>query len=214
MKARAYSTTGKARAADFELPEAVFDGTVNEGVLHQVIKAYQANQRQGTHSTKTRHTVRGGGRKPWRQKGTGRARQGSIRAAQWRGGSIVFGPQPRSYRVRVPKQVRRLAIRSALNARAGEGALIVVEPFALEEPSTRNLVALFEALELGAGNVLILTDGPKNDVYLSARNLPGVEVRPWVDASAYDVLWSDVVIVEESAFGGAGADGSDDEEES
>lgn len=214
MKAKAYSTTGKARAADFELPDSVFDGTVNESVLHQVIKAYRANRRQGTHSTKTRNTVRGGGRKPWRQKGTGRARAGSVRSAIWRGGSIVFGPQPRSYRVRVPKQVRRLAIRSALNARAEGGELIVVEPFALEAPSTRALVALFEALELDAGNVLILTDGGKNDVYLSARNLPGVEVRPWGEASAYDILWSDVVIVEESAFSGDDAEAAEDEEAS
>jgi len=211
MKAKAYSTTGKARAADFELPDAVFDGTVNESVLHEVITAYRANQRQGTHATKTRHTVRGGGRKPWRQKGTGRARAGSIRSALWRGGSIVFGPQPRSYRVRVPKQVRRLAIRSALNARAAEGALIVVEPFTLESPSTKTLVGFFEALELQVGNVLILTDGVKKDLYLSARNIQGVEVRPWGEASAYDILWSDVTIVEESAF--SGDDGNDDAEE-
>ncbi len=202
MKAKAYSTTGKARAADFELPDALFDGTVHESVLHQVVTAHQANRRQGTHATKTRHTVRGGGRKPWRQKGTGRARSGSIRSALWRGGSVVFGPQPRSYRVRVPKQVRRLAIRSALNARASEGALIVVEPFALDTPSTKTLIGLFEALELQAGNILILTDGVKSDVYLSSRNIQGVEVRPWGEASAYDILWSDVLIVEESAFSG------------
>ncbi len=211
MKAKAYSTTGKARAADFELPDAVFDGTVNKSVLHEVITAYRANQRQGTHATKTRHTVHGGGRKPWRQKGTGRARAGSIRSALWRGGSVVFGPQPRSYRVRVPKQVRRLAIRSALNARAAEGALIVVEPFTLESPSTKTLVGFFEALELQVGNVLILTDGVKKDLYLSARNIQGVEVRPWGEASAYDILWSDVTIVEESAF--SGDDGNDDAEE-
>jgi len=214
MKAKAYSTTGKARAADFELPDALFDGTVNESVLHQVIKAYQANQRQGTHSTKTRNTVSGGGRKPWRQKGTGRARAGSTRSPLWRGGSVVFGPLPRSYRVRVPKQVRRLAIRSALNARATEGGLIVVEPFQMEKPSTKALVALFEALGLEPGNVLILTDGLKSEVYLSGRNLPGVEVKPWGEASAYDVLWSDVVIVEESAFSGAEAGAADEEEES
>ena len=214
MKAKAYTTTGKARAADFELPETVFDGTVHEGVLHQVITAYQANRRQGTHSTKTRYTVRGGGRKPFRQKGTGRARQGSIRAAQMRGGSIVFGPQPRSYRTHVPKQMRRLAIRSALNARASEGALLVVEPFTLDEPRTRSLVDLFAALELEAGNVLILTDGMKKEVYLSARNLPGVEVRPWGDASAFDVLWSDVVIVEETAFTRGASAVSGEEEES
>jgi large subunit ribosomal protein L4 len=214
MKAKAYSATGKARAADFELPAGLFDGTVNENVLHQVVTAYQANQRQGTHSTRTRNTVRGGGRKPWRQKGTGRARAGTIRSPLWRGGSVVFGPQPRSYRARVPKQMRRLAIRSALNARAEEGGLIVVEPFQLEKPSTKALVTLFEALELDAGNVLILTDGLKNDVHLSGRNLPAVEVKPWGEASAYDILWSDVVIVEESAFSGADPESAEEEEAS
>jgi large subunit ribosomal protein L4 len=211
MKAKAYTTTGKARAADFELPGGLFDGTIHEGVLHQVITAYRANQRQGTHSTKTRNTVRGGGRKPWRQKGTGRSRQGSIRSAQWRGGSIVFGPQPRSYRTRVPKQMRRLAIQSALNARALDGALLVVEPLDFEEPRTRSLVELFEALEIETGNVLVLTDGLKTKVHLSARNIPGVQVRPWGEASAYDVLWSDVVIVEESALSGSEPAGSEGE---
>lgn len=205
MKAKAYSTTGKARAADVELPGGLFDGTINEGVLHQVITAYRANRRQGTHSTKTRNEVRGGGRKPWRQKGTGRARQGSIRAAQWRGGSIVFGPQPRSYRTHVPKQMRRLAIQSALNARASDGALLVIEPLEFDEPRTRRLIELLEALEIQTGNVLILTDGVKTAVYLSARNVPGVQVCPWGEASAYDVLWSDVLIVEESALSGSEA---------
>jgi large subunit ribosomal protein L4 len=214
MKAKAYTTTGKARSAAFELPEAVFDGTVNEAVLHQVVTAHQANQRQGTHSTKTRNTIRGGGAKPWRQKGTGRARAGTRRSPLWRGGAVVFGPLPRSYSPKVPRQMRRLAIRSALNARANEGDLVVVEPFALEEPRTKALIELFEALEVAPGNVLILTDGMKREVYLSARNLPGVEVRAWGQASAYDVLWSDLLIVEESALtGGDRGDASAGSEE-
>ncbi len=202
MKAKAYSAAGKARSKEFELPGDPFDGTVNEAVLHQVVTAIQANQRQGTHSTKTRQTVAGGGRKPWRQKGTGRARQGSIRAAQWRGGAIVFGPQPRSYRTDVPKGIKRLAIRSALNARAMEGALVVAEPFSLEAPRTKSLVEFFEAIE-AQGNVLVLTDGLKREVYLSARNVPGVLVKPWGEASAYDILWSDLVVVEEPALASA-----------
>jgi large subunit ribosomal protein L4 len=200
MKAKAYTTTGKARSADYELPEAVFDGTVNESVLHQVVTAYRANQRQGTHATKTRNTIAGGGRKPWRQKGTGRARAGTIRSPLWRGGAVIFGPQPRDYSTRVPKQVRRLAIHSALNARALEGALVVVEPFGLDKPHTRTLVEFLEALDAERRNILILTAGVKREVYLSARNIPGVEVRPWGEASAYDLLWSDLVIVEESAL--------------
>lgn len=215
MKAKAYTTTGMARSAEVELPEALFDGRVNEAALHQVVTACQAGRRQGTHATKTRATIRGGGRKPWRQKGTGRARAGSTRSPLWRGGAIVFGPQPRDHSVGVPKRLRRLAIRSALNARAGEGALLVVEPFSLEHPHTKSLVALFDALELGSGNVLILTDGLKREVFLSARNLPGVQVRPWGEASAYDILWSDTLIVEESALldiNRVAAEGAEEEE--
>lgn len=213
MKAKAYTRTGKARSAEIELPESVFDGTVNEAALHQVITAHRAGRRQGTHATRTRGTIRGGGRKPWRQKGTGRARAGSTRSPLWRGGAVVFGPQPRDHSLGVPKRLRRLAIRSALNARAIEGALLVVEAFSLERPQTKSLVDLFEALELGPGNVLILTDGLKRDVFLSARNLPGVEVRPWGEASAYDILWADTLVVEESALLASGLDADEDREE-
>ncbi|MDT8436111.1 MAG: 50S ribosomal protein L4 [Gemmatimonadota bacterium] len=203
MKAKAYTAAGEARPGEVDLPGDPFDGTVNKAALHQVVTAIRAAGRQGTHATKTRQTIRGGGAKPWRQKGTGRARQGSIRAAQWRGGSVVFGPQPRSYRVAVNKSTRRLAIRSALNARAAEGALVLSEPLAFERPRTRELAAWLEAVGV-QGNVLILTDGLKREVYLSARNLPGVQVLPWGEASAYDVLWSDLVIVEETALAAGG----------
>jgi large subunit ribosomal protein L4 len=199
MKAKAYTAAGAARSGEFELPGDLFDGTVHEAVLHQVVTAIQANGRQGTHSTKTRQTIRGGGAKPWRQKGTGRARQGSIRSAQWRGGAVVFGPQPRSYRLQVPKGIRQLAIRSALNARAAEGSLVVIEPLSLDAPRTKTIVELLDSIE-ASGNVVLLTDGLKKNVYLSARNLPGVLVRPWGEASAYDLIWSDVLVIEETAF--------------
>jgi large subunit ribosomal protein L4 len=199
MKAKAYTTAGEARPGEVDLPGDLFDGTVNVAALHQVVTAIRAAGRQGTHATKTRNTVRGGSRKPWRQKGTGRARQGSIRAAQWRGGAVAFGPLPRDYGKDVPKRLRRLAIRSALNARALEGALVVTEPFALDEPRTKAIVAFLEGIE-AEGNVLVLTDGLKREVYLSGRNLPGVMVKPWGEASAYDVLWSDLVVIEESAL--------------
>jgi large subunit ribosomal protein L4 len=199
MKAKAYTAAGTARSSEFELPGDPFDGTVNEAVLHQVVTAIRANQRQGTHSTKTRQSVRGGSRKPWRQKGTGRARQGSIRAPQWRGGAVVFGPQPRSYRTEVPKALKRLAIRSALNARALDGSVAVIEPLAIDAPRTKAIIELLEALE-ASGNVLLLTDGLKREVYLSGRNVPSLLVKPWGEVSAYDILWSDLVIVEESAL--------------
>lgn len=200
MEVTAYTRQGEARKARAALPEATFDGTVNEHALHQVVTAILAHQRQGTASTKTRGEVRGGGRKPWRQKGTGRARVGTVRSPLWRGGAVVFGPHPRSYDVRVPRKVKRLAIRSALNARAAEGSLALVEPLDLEEPRTREVSALIKGIGAEGRNVLLLTDGTKRNVYLSGRNLPGVMVRPWGEASAYDVLWSDLVLIESSAL--------------
>lgn len=202
MNVATYSSDGTA-GAERALPEIPFDGTVNEDVLHQVVTAVLANRRQGTASTKTRSTVRGGSRKPWRQKGTGRARAGSIRSALWRGGSVVFGPQPRSYRVRVPKRIRRLAIRSALNTRAMHGDLALIEPLGFDPPKTRRIAALLASLGRESENVLLLTEGHKPDVHLSARNLPGVRVLPWGEASAYDILWSDLVLVESSVFDAA-----------
>jgi large subunit ribosomal protein L4 len=202
LEAPLYSATG-ARAASFALPADLFDGTVNEPVLHQAVVTFLNNQRQGTAATRTRARVSGGNQKPWRQKGTGRARQGTIRAPQWRGGGVVFGPHPRDYRTRIPAKVRQLARRSALNARAREGALVVIEPLAFEAPKTARLVELLGALELGGRKVLLLTDGVKSAVYRSGRNLPAVHVMPWVEASAYDILWSDVLVVERPALGGA-----------
>ena len=184
-----------------DVAEAAFGAEYNEALVHQVVTAYLAGARAGTKAQKNRSAARGGGAKPWRQKGTGRARQGSIRAAQWRGGAVVFGPQPRSYRTDVPKALRRLAIRSALNARALEGSVAVIEPLSIESPRTKAIIELLEALEAG-GNVLLLTDGLKREVYLSGRNVPSLLVKPWGEVSAYDILWSDLVIVEESALSG------------
>jgi large subunit ribosomal protein L4 len=179
----------------------MFDGTVNMPVLHQAVKAFLANQRQGTAATKIRKYVVGGNQKPWKQKGTGRARQGSIRAPHWVGGGTVFGPQPRSYRQDVPRQVKALARKSALNARAREQSLFVVDRFTLDAPKTKRIVALLDRLDLVRRKVLILTNGINQNVYLSARNLQDVQVMPYGDVSAYHVLWSDVVLVEAGALG-------------
>src|SRR5205809_7780296 len=141
VKARAYTAQGTSRDA-VALPETLFDGTVNVPVMHQVVTAYLANQRQGTASTKIRKYVTGGNQKPWKQKGTGRARQGSTRAPQWVGGGTVFGPTPRSYRQYVPRQVRALARKSAFNARAREDALLVIDRFSYEAPKTSRLLSL------------------------------------------------------------------------
>jgi large subunit ribosomal protein L4 len=202
LQAAAYKADGTPRER-VTLPAALFDGTINVPVMHQAVKAYLANQRQGTASTKIRKYVVGGNQKPWRQKGTGRARQGSTRAPHWVGGGTVFGPTPRDYDQKVPRKVRALARKSALNARAREEALFVVDALAFDAPKTARLTALVERLGVADKKVLILTDGVKPNVHLSARNLPAVHAMPYADASTYHILWSDVVIVESDALKGA-----------
>jgi large subunit ribosomal protein L4 len=198
--AATYTSLGTPRER-VALPGAVFDGTVNMPVMHQAVKAYLANQRQGTHSTKTRGFVVGGNQKPWKQKGTGRARAGSTRSPVFVGGGTVFGPRPRSYEQTVPRQIKALARKSAFNARAREQALFVIDRFSYEKPKTSQLVQLLARLDVMDKKVLILTDGAKSSVYLSARNIPNVVVQPYSDASTYDLLWSDVVLVEAPALG-------------
>jgi large subunit ribosomal protein L4 len=200
FQAAAFTALGTPRDA-VALPTATFDGTVNMPVMHQAVKAILANQRQGTHATKTRRWVTGGNQKPWKQKGTGRARQGSTRAPHFVGGGTVFGPQPRGYDQKVPRQIKALARKSALNARARESAVMVIDRFAYEAPKTAQLVQLLARLEVTHKKALILTDGVKPNVYLSGRNLPNVVVMPYSDASTYDLLWSDVVLVEAGAIG-------------
>jgi large subunit ribosomal protein L4 len=202
IEAPHYSPAGAKRTGSFALPPDPFDGTVNEPVLHQAVKVYLNNQRQGTAKTKTRSFVSGGNQKPWKQKGTGRARQGSTRAPHWRGGGIVFGPIPRDYRTDIPRKVKQLARKSALNARAREGALHVVEQFAFRTPKTARLAALLASLGLADRKVLILSAAANEALYLSGRNLPSVDVMPYAQASAYDVLWADAVVVEEGALTG------------
>jgi large subunit ribosomal protein L4 len=202
IEAPHFSPAGARKSAAFRLPAAVFDGTVNEPVLHEAVKVFLANQRQGTAATKTRGFVSGGNQKPWKQKGTGRARQGSIRSPLWPGGGKVFGPQPRDYRLGMPRKVKQLARKSALNARAGEGSLYVVERFEQQSPRTRDLLGLLEKLGVAERKVLVLTHGVSEALVLSARNLPRVDVLPYTEASAYDVLWAEVVVVEEPALAG------------
>ncbi len=200
-KARYYKTDGKKGRAR-ALPDVLFDGVVNEGVLHQVVKAYLANQRQGTHAGKNRSAVSGGSRKPWRQKGTGRARQGTIRAAQWTGGGRAFPAIPHSWNQKVPRKVRALARRSAFNARAEAERVVLVDGFEMDLPKTSQLRDYLAAIELGGTKVLVLTDGQKQNVYLSGRNLPEVEVRVFGTESVYDILWADTVVIEREAIDG------------
>ena len=202
FQAAAYSAQGTAREK-VALPEELFDGTINMPVMHQAVKAYLANQRQGNAATKIRKYVVGGNQKPWKQKGTGRARAGSTRAPHWVGGGTVFGPIPRSYAQYVPRQVRALARKSALNARARENAIFVIDRFDYDAPKTSRLKALIDRLGAGERKVLILTDGAKTNVFLSGRNLPTVHVMPYGDVSTYHILWSDLVLIEASAIGNA-----------
>ena len=174
------------KVADMELNEKVFGTEVNEYALHQVVVALLANKRQGTQSTKTRSEVRGGGIKPWRQKGTGRARQGSIRAPQWIKGGIVFAPKPRDYRVSVPKSMRKVAMKSALTSKVQENQMIVLESLAFEAPKTKNMVEMLKAFE--ANKALIITAESNEAVYKSARNIQGISVIPANNINVYDIL--------------------------
>lgn len=206
FEAPLYSAQGK-QGGTRALPEGTFDGIVNVPVMHQAVKAFLANRRQGTAKTKTRGEVTGGNQKPWKQKGTGRARQGSTRAPNWPGGGTVFGPQPRSYTQIVPKQVRALARKSALNARARENAVVVVEALNFSAPKTKAMTDLLTKLGVADKKVLVLTDGVKPNVYLSARNLGQAHVMPYSDANTYHILWSDVVVIESSALTQTQAEG-------
>lgn len=198
FEAPVFTAQGK-QGGTRQLPE-MFDGIVNVPVMHQAVKAFLANRRQGTAKTKTRGEVTGGNQKPWKQKGTGRARQGSTRAPNWPGGGTVFGPQPRSYTQIVPRQVRQLARKSALNARARENAVIIVDALNFSAPKTKAMTALIASIGAAGKKVLVLTEGVKPNVYLSARNIGRAHVMPFSDASTYHILWSDVVVIESAAL--------------
>ena len=198
FKAPYYKADGKKGRAR-TLPGPLFNGVVNEGVVHQAVKAYLANQRQGTSAAKTRSDVAGGGRKPWRQKGTGRARAGTIRSPIWAGGGVAFPPIPHSWRQRLPKKVKTLARHSALNDRAENDRVVIADLPEMQSPKTRDLIAFMGAIDL-PGKVLLLTDGVKKNLYLSSRNLPAVSVIPFGEESVYDVLWAHTIVIERSAL--------------
>ena len=211
FKAPYYKADGKKGRAR-TLPAPLFNGIVNEGVVHQAVKAYLANQRQGTAAAKTRSDVAGGGRKPWRQKGTGRARAGTIRSPIWAGGGIAFPPIPHSWRQRLPKKVKTLARHSALNDRAENDRVVIADLPEMKSPKTRDLVAFVSAIDV-PGKVLFLTNGVNKNLYLSSRNLSAVSVVPFGDESVYDVLWAHTVVIEGSALEvDSNIDGSEDKD--
>ena len=209
MEVLAYAADGTRRPRAVRLPADPFDGTVNKAVLHRAVTVYLANQRQGTTETKTRSFVTGGNQKPWRQKGTGRARQGSIRSPLWPGGGTMFGPHPRDYRLQINRKVKRLARASAFNARAREQAIRVIEPLTFEEPKTRRVAELLARLGIAGRRVLMLTEALNQNLILSARNLANVEVMRYRDASTYDILRAEALLIEEPAFGAALEPGGD-----
>ena len=196
-KVAVYSKEG-ATVGEITLSDAVFGAEVNSGLLHEVVQMYLANQRQGTSDTKTRAEVSGGGRKPWRQKGTGRARQGSIRSPQWRHGGIAFGPHPRKYGWTMPKKARRAALRQALSSKLANGELIVIDSFELEAPKTREVVALLKNLQV-PGKVFIVTAEENTNVYKSARNIPGVRANAARNLNVYEVLASGKLVLTQDA---------------
>ena len=185
------------KVADMELNDAVFATEVNEYALHQVVVALLANKRQGTQSTKTRSEVRGGGAKPWRQKGTGRARQGSIRSPQWIKGGIVFAPKPRDYRMAVPKSMRKVAMKSALTAKVQDEQMIVLDELNFDAPKTKNVVAMLDAFKVK--KALIVTAESNEAVYKSARNIEGINVMPANNINVYDLLKYEKLIITKDA---------------
>lgn len=178
--------TEKKEVGEIQLNESIFGAEVSVEAMHQVVLAQLANKRQGTQSAKTRAEVRGGGIKPWRQKGTGRARQGSIRAPQWIHGGIVFAPKPRDYRVSVPKSMRRVAMKSALTSKVQDNEMIVLESLAFDAPKTKEMVKVLNAFE--TKKTLIVVAESNENVYKSARNIPGIAVVPVNNINVYDIL--------------------------
>ena len=192
-----YDMAGNVKG-DVELAEGIFGCEVNEAVLHSVIRAYLLNQRQGTQSTKTRSEVSGGGRKPWKQKGTGRARQGSTRSPQWTHGGIALGPKPRTWKITMNKKVKRIALKSALSSKVLDGNLIVIDSIATEEYKTKKIAAMLKALGADKKALIVL---PTSDakVVASAKNIPGVKTAIPGTLNAYDILKYDKFIVAKEA---------------
>lgn len=182
------------------LNDEVFSVKAKAGVVHSSVVNYLANQRQGTHATKTKGLVSGGGRKPWKQKSTGRARTGSIRSPLWRGGGAVFGPQPRDYSYKLPKQVKRLAFMKAFQEKLSCGEVVIIEDLNFDKPKTKDMVAILGTLGLNNKSVLIVTPEKNDAIVLSARNIPGVAVTKAADMNTYDVCAYNMLLMTKDAL--------------
>jgi large subunit ribosomal protein L4 len=199
MKLDVYKIDGTKSGETIELADDIFAIKPNDHVIYLDVKAFLANQRQGTHKAKERGEVRGGGRKPWRQKGRGTARAGTIRSPLWVHGGTIFGPRPRSYRQKVNAKVKRLARKSALSYKAQANQILVVEDFNFDQPKTKEFVNILKALDLNGKKVLVLTKEKQENVFLSGRNLPKVNVMEARNASTYHLLNNQVIVFQKSA---------------
>ena len=197
--ANVYNMAGE-KVGTVELSEAIFGIEPNKLVLHTAVKNHLANRRQGTQSTLTRAEVRGGGRKPWRQKGTGRARAGTTRAPHWTHGGVAFAPKPRDYSYNINKKVRRLALKSALSAKAEETAIYIIDTLNLDEIKTKQVASLLEKLELGGKKAVLITPERNENVYKSARNIPGVQVTFGGILNPYDILNARALVIDKTAL--------------
>ncbi|MGI6081308.1 MAG: 50S ribosomal protein L4 [Limnochordia bacterium] len=195
-KVAVYDMEGR-QVGEIDLNDEVFGAEINQALLHQAVLMYEANRRQGTASAKNRGAVRGGGRKPWRQKGTGRARHGSVRSPLWRGGGVVFGPQPREWRQAMPKKARRAALRSALSAKVASGDLVVLDDLQIPEPKTKLMAQVLDTFQ--AGKALVVTPEANANLILSARNIPGVVLSRAEALNAYTVLRHDKLMITRDA---------------
>ncbi len=192
-------TTGGQKKGEVTLPASLFGIEPNEHVMYEAVRTFLANQRQGTVATRTRSEVSGGGKKPWRQKGTGRARAGSTRVSHWRGGGLAFGPKPRDFSMRLPKKTKRLALKSALSAKAAASEIVLLEDFVMAETSTKKLAGIIGSLGLGDGRILLVVKEADTHLLRSARNINNVKVELARELNTYDLLHADQVVMTEGA---------------
>ena len=207
-----FKIDGKSSGKKAKLDDAIFGIEPNDHAIYLTVKAFLANQRQGTHKAKERAEVRGGGKKPWRQKGRGTARAGTIRSPLWIGGGTIFGPRPRDYRQKLPKKLRQLARKSALSYKAKDEQLMVVEDFTFEKPATKDFVTMIDALNLNGKKILLLTGKNDANVYKSGRNISKVNVLEASKASTYDILNNQLLILQKSAIDAISETFKDNEE--
>ena len=199
MKLKVLNIDG-SKGSTVNLDDSVFGIEPNQHVVYQAVISELSNSRQGTHSSKNRSAVRGGGKKPWKQKGRGVARAGTIRSPLWKGGGVVFGPEPHKYTKKTTKKMRKLARKSVLSDKAKNGKLIIIDDIVLNEPKTKLLVKLFDSLKLSSSKITLLVDSEKNNLFLAARNLPNVYLVESTSASTYDLIDCDVIVAEKSGL--------------